>query len=98
MSPTIFAPGTSAAKSRFTRSGIGRPGPVSWPAAATAAAGGQAQLPHEPADQLRAGHGALPGQLPRDPPVPVGGIRIVEDPPDDQREFLPPFCGAAFRA
>ena len=60
-------------------------------------AGDQAQLPHDPADQVGAGRGALPGQLLCDPPVPVRGIRIVEDAPDDERELLPPFRCRAFR-
>src|SRR5258708_6621411 len=35
-------------------------------------AGHQAELPHQPADQLGPGDDALPGHLPRDAPVPVG--------------------------
>ena len=57
-------------------------------------AGHQAQLPHQLADQLGAGDGALPGQLPGDAPVPVGGIGVVEYPPDDQRELFRRFAVA----
>src|SRR6266436_5747673 len=76
MSPTIFCPGTSAVKSRFTRSGIG----PAWPCCVVA--GRQAQLPHDPADQLRADGDARAGQLRGDPPVPVSAVGILEHVPD----------------
>ena len=68
MSPTIFSPGTTALKSRFTRSGSARrPLDGGGRPPRPRLAGDQAQLAHELADQLRAGLLAAAGQ--------GGGIR-----------------------
>ena len=98
MSPTIFAPGVSAVKSRFTRSGIG----PAWPwrgggPPRPRLAGHQAQLPHQGADQLQPGAHAPAGQLGVHAPVPVGAIGIIECLPDYELQLFPAFRRCAFR-
>src|SRR5450432_2114740 len=60
-------------------------------------AGHQAQLPHDPADQLRAGRDARAGQLLSDPPVPVSAVGILEHMTDQRGEVLAAFRGGALR-
>src|SRR5487761_338353 len=61
-------------------------------------AGHQAQRPHQAADQLGAGRDAPAGELLSDAPVPVGAVRILERPRDQQLQFLLPFRGGAVRS
>ena len=94
MSPTSFAPGASAWKSRATRSGTGRRRRRRWWWAGTGGAGrGQAQLTHDRADQLRGEALALTMQGGVDPAVPVGVIGVVEDPLDEGGQPVPAPAG-----
>ena len=61
-------------------------------------AGDQAQLAHELADQLPAGHHALAGQLRGEAPVPVRPVGIDEYRLDQPPEPFLPFHRCAFRA
>src|ERR1039457_761548 len=60
-------------------------------------AGLQAQFTHEEPDQLRPARHTPACQVGVDPPVPVGPVRVVEGPGNEQLEFLTPFRGSRRR-
>src|SRR6516164_8588552 len=96
ISPTIFSPGAAAEKSRFTRSGIGPASPCRV-VDGRHGRGWQATRPSSRISLRTSSGPAGTPQRPGDPSVAVRGIGIIEDLLDDQREFLPPFRGSAFR-
>src|ERR1700730_16755160 len=89
MSPTIFSPGVTAPKSRFTRSGIG----PALPCRVVDGRHGRDQ----PADQLGARGDAPAGQLDGDAPVAVRAVGIVKRLPDQELKLFLPFRRRAFR-